>query len=946
MRRLIGIIFFFVFISSYSQLDTPFLFYSFDNTLIDSALTGNDLKAYGNATFDASTKYFGSHSVVFDGSGDYFRVPVADYGATFFISFWGRSTGSVNSINRYFFSIADGSDYFQSWVAVTDQVRANSTSNSAYYGIWTGSAWHNIVLAYRKSDGVMRIYVDGARAAQIDSTVGTTFNSNDSLYIGVDEYKNSGWYGNIDEFRVYKGSMPTEAQVDSLYELTYRNSDCPSMTGGTIAASQTIDAGDDIAAFTSGGNASGGTGSITYSWLYSTTSSVAGSGDWTVITDSTKTTLNYGVVNFTTYFVRKATAATCGAAYSNVLQVIVNVEDAGVSYGYDSTLVIACHQKFAIPEDVNNSDVVGTFQKNITYSCSDYSFAITTNPNNAYAISSSTGVITIADATQIDGQITSPTEIEYLMITTTDNSLGTSELDTAEIWIKEVAYCTFIDYSQGVDGSGTRASPEKDIDDFAPSGAITAGRGYFFKRGTIMQGETTAIVGKSATSANPTIWGAYGTGDKPKFQSGSSYCFLLGSYSYDVDRVDYMYFFDLHIRNYTTSVFYVLPPSNNLGWYNCDVFNNSTSQASGSPHFVLHDVFPEYDKLDSNRVYEYELINIDFDTATTTWPYIKGQPHLVQNCSFTNKTAVASNSYLLRFGSGTSGTVKHCIFDGGTAPTTAESHASIQLRMDDVTFYDCQFISLGGGIYITDPGASASLTEAECDEVFPDSLHIYNCLFRRQGAYAIYYYPSATSRRNHSVGNIIENSLFDSPVNGLFFKDTDNSIIRRNIFKDGSTYAITASSTSSEGSDNNSIYYNVIYDYGSDEIRLPLGTGLTVYNNTVVGAIVLTGSTSPVVRNNFYSSSTTNTSDNIDLDAITTGDYFSDYAGHNYYLKSTATLAIDEGYSVGLSPDIAGTAVPQRAGTDIGAFEFLDSQPEPPKVITIPPGHRIIVIQF
>jgi hypothetical protein len=169
---------------------------------------------------------------------------------------------------------------------------------------------------------------------------------------------------------------------------------------------------------------------------------------------------------------------------------------------------------------------------------------------------------------------------------------------------------------------------------------------------------------------------------------------------------------------------------------------------------------------------------------------------------------------------------------------------------------------------------------------------------------------------------------------------------RRNIFKDGSTYAITASSTSSEGSDNNSIYYNVIYDYGSDEIRLPLGTGLTVYNNTVVGAIVLTGSTSPVVRNNFYSSSTTNTSDNIDLDAITTGDYFSDYAGHNYYLKSTATLAIDEGYSIGLSPDIAGTAVPQRAGTDIGAFEFLDSQPEPPKVITIPPGHRIIVIQF
>jgi hypothetical protein len=119
-----------------------------------------------------------------------------------------------------------------------------------------------------------------------------------------------------------------------------------------------------------------------------------------------------------------------------------------------------------------------------------------------------------------------------------------------------------------------------------------------------------------------------------------------------------------------------------------------------------------------------------------------------------------------------------------------------------------------------------------------------------------------------------------------------------------------------------------------------------VYNNTVDGAINLTGTTSPIVRNNFYISSTTSTSDNIDIDAISTGNYFTDYSGHDYYLKSTATLAIDEGYNVGITPDIVGTSVPQRTGVDIGAFELLSNQPPPPPVITIPPGHRIIVIQF
>jgi hypothetical protein len=115
-------------------------------------------------------------------------------------------------------------------------------------------------------------------------------------------------------------------------------------------------------------------------------------------------------------------------------------------------------------------------------------------------------------------------------------------------------------------------------------------------------------------------------------------------------------------------------------------------------------------------------------------------------------------------------------------------------------------------------------------------------------------------------------------------------------------------------------YHNAVYDiYGL------AGNHIFIFNNTSDGEIYCPSTTNNVVRNNFYKSMTGNctSSNNIDIDAISTSSYFTSYSNHDYRLKATAALAINTGYNVSLSPDIAGTNIPYGAGVDIGAYEYV-----------------------
>jgi hypothetical protein len=169
---------------------------------------------------------------------------------------------------------------------------------------------------------------------------------------------------------------------------------------------------------------------------------------------------------------------------------------------YDSTYVLSVTQKYAIPENVSNGDYVGLWRKTWTWkSAGKITYAIEKNFNNAFTINSSTGLLTISDASKINGKITDQDQLINLIIRTTDSDEG-FELDTAKIWIKENSFCVFIDYTYNGIEKGKRLQPFNDLDDVDK----TPGHGYFIKRGTRFKQGQTIMKGHIATIKNPTIF--------------------------------------------------------------------------------------------------------------------------------------------------------------------------------------------------------------------------------------------------------------------------------------------------------------------------------------------------------------------------------------------------------------------------------------------------------
>ncbi len=95
-----------------------------------------------------------------------------------------------------------------------------------------------------------------------------------------------------------------------------------SFSPGSIAADQTMCSGSTPAALSSITSASGGSGTITYQWQLSTTSSSSG---FTNISGETSTTYTpTGSFTQTTYFKRAATTTADGTKYTNVITITVN----------------------------------------------------------------------------------------------------------------------------------------------------------------------------------------------------------------------------------------------------------------------------------------------------------------------------------------------------------------------------------------------------------------------------------------------------------------------------------------------------------------------------------------------------------------------------------------------------------------------------------------------
>ncbi len=108
----------------------------------------------------------------------------------------------------------------------------------------------------------------------------------------------------------------------------------PTLNGGSIAADQTICAATTPAPLTSTLGASGGTGTFTYQWEYSTDNA-----NWTLAPGaSADPTYAPGSLTTTTYYRRRVTSGACGLVASNIVTITVAPGLTAGTIGPDQTL--------------------------------------------------------------------------------------------------------------------------------------------------------------------------------------------------------------------------------------------------------------------------------------------------------------------------------------------------------------------------------------------------------------------------------------------------------------------------------------------------------------------------------------------------------------------------------------------------------------------------------
>ncbi|OFX33285.1 MAG: hypothetical protein A2W92_18675 [Bacteroidetes bacterium GWA2_42_15] len=526
------------------------------------------------------------------------------------------------------------------------------------------------------------------------------------------------------------------------------------------------------------------------------------------------------------------------------------------------------------------------------------------NFNSAFSINSSSGLITVSDASKIKGKVVQQDTLINLIIRTTDSGEG-YELDTAKIWVKENAYCKFIDYSYSGTENGTRVQPYNDLDDVEK----TPGYGYFIKRGVRFSQGATRIKGHMATASNPTIFGAYGTGERPTFDGrGQGHCFYFGENANpETDKVENVKFYDIAIKRYPNCAWKIQRKSSFLGWYNC------VSDSNAFKYSEAQLIINTSNYLDSVNYLPNELINCTFN-RTIDDPAVDENSSLIKcgngplttvNCYFSNSVHA---SWRATCGRGSS--LKHSIIENSGIK-------GIQIRDNNITIEDVRIInSAQDAIEIT--GNTTG------NYYMPNGTTIKNCFIKQGGSEAsiIVREPSSTFQICHNT--TIENCLLENGNIGIQSNDSYSMQIRKNKISGFSSYPIRIYTNYSNKVFNPAITYNVIYNSGA--LVVEDGMGAKIYNNTVDGEINLTGSSGSMVRNNYFQSLTNagTESNNLDIDTINVANHFLNYPTHDYRLKSTAHSSINKGYNVSLTSDIAGTNIPQGNGPDIGAYEYRD----------------------
>lgn len=567
------------------------------------------------------------------------------------------------------------------------------------------------------------------------------------------------------------------------------------------------------------------------------------------------------------------------------------------NYAYDSTYVLAYNQKYAIPEDLAAGDYVGYWKKSYGWhSVGAISYSIEDNFGNgiapagdAFSINPTTGLIYINDPMEIKGRVSQQDTTIRIVIRTTDAGVG-SELDTAIIYVKENSYCRFVDYTAGSGSTYSRGAPGVDLP------ALTAGYGYFIKRGNSVTGKGYDPPDLGGSAANYTIISAYGQGADPIFDGSGA---TNDAFEFEAGST-YLRMFNLKFQNYYYTAIRTDASTYHAGFYNLEFYNNHTGRTGGDAANDAGDITFYTAPADTATNIDFELINLL--SAMSYDPIVKA---IGGNIVSTNiKASPRAGYYAFRYTMCCNSTLRGFELNGN------EQYA-IHTKYRGCTYED-GIINNGYGFFvIVDPTWSAG----NSSNTTINNVQIKNTTFgiRISGD------GSVPTRGIHNL--LIENCDIDNNGYGIYeyYGIGTGRVYRRNIFRNNTTADIYTRSTSAMPS-GDSVYYNL--SYNSSGIVTPGGSNMRIFNNTIDGAITLTGSTGSVVRNNLYRTLAGYSiqSNNLDIDLmIPITDYFTNYAAHDFSLKGTAFNAIDSGYDVGLTKDIIGTTV---AVPDIGAHEY------------------------
>lgn len=186
--------------------------FDLDNSFVDSSYNNHNVVPYGNIHHSTTSKYFGTTSIYFDGSGDYLSIPNSDDwnlgNSDFTIDFWaynantslGEGAQSVGIIAR-----RDG-PYWQAFTILKDDgtMKFRASADGATWGLTLNmgtfdASWHHYAVV--RNGNNFNTYKDGIVQDSKTSSI-TLMNQTNSMAVGKYQVDLNGY---IDELRISKG---------------------------------------------------------------------------------------------------------------------------------------------------------------------------------------------------------------------------------------------------------------------------------------------------------------------------------------------------------------------------------------------------------------------------------------------------------------------------------------------------------------------------------------------------------------------------------------------------------------------------------------------------------------------------------------------------------------------------------------------------------------------